>query len=233
MYGIQIKLVLQERVNNDQVIFGDYTHLLSDGQNSHEMHQMPENTEEMNNTDMHFSLFGLSDMSSINLFVHRRSLEGIPGVEPINSSSREYQQKMKHSIQDMDFHLVGHLIVLPSGKIYEITDQRYSVPGINNIYTSKNEKSVYKITCVQYQPKLMNELDQKDISTLGSEVEEANSMVPNLSLEDYFEELNQVKEDQDFEAEINDTQERVIQQECGIKKISTSVVDKSEKSQWD
>lgn len=233
MYGVKIKLVLQERVNNDQVVFGDYSHLFSDGEHQHEMFQLPENTEEFDNLDISFSQFGLSDMTSINLFIHRNSIENIPGVEPINSNSRDYAQKMKPTVQDLDFHLVGHLVVLPSGKIYEITDQRFSVPGVNNLFTSKNDKTVYKVTCVQYQPKLINELDQMDISTFGSSEEEVESYVPDLSLEDYFEELNQAHTDQEFEAEVNDTQEKIINTDIGTKKISTSIIDTTEKSPWD
>ena len=130
----------------------------------------------------------------------------------------------------MDFHLVGHLLVLPSGKILEITDQKYNVPGINNLYTTKNNKSVYKVTYIPYQHKLINELDPMDLSTEGSSEQEVNSLVPNLSLEDYFEELKQAKEDQDFEAEINDTSEMLIQTECGDTIVPRSLVDKTEKS---
>lgn len=43
-----------------------------------------------------------------------------------------------------------------------------------------------------------------DRSTLGSGNEEVNSLVPDLSLEDYFNELNQAKDDQDYDSEIND-----------------------------
>lgn len=234
MYGIQIKLILQERVNNDQVVFGDYSHLFSDGEHSHTMFALPENQEEFDTLDYGFSFSGFHDLSTINLFVHKDSIENLPGVEPINVSSRDYNQKMKITVQDMDKHLIGSLIVLPSGKILEVTNQEYEVPGVNNLYQSKNSKSAYKLSCVVYQPKLHNELDEMDTSTLGSDEESVDGYIPDMSIQDYFDELTDQKEDQDYEAEINDIQTRLVLEEgCPDKEIPVQLIDDSEKSPWD
>lgn len=235
MYGIEVKLVLQERVNNDQVVFGDRSHLFTDGEHAHTMYMLPENPEEFDEMDYGFSSFGLEGLNTVNLFVHKNSIEDLPGVEPINQGSRDYTQKMKSTIQDMDYHLIGHLVVLPSGKIMEITDQQYEVPGINNIYQSKNQKSVYKISTVSYRPKLHDELDEMDISTLGQEVDSVDQLIPDKSLEDYFDELSDIKLDQEFESEVNDTASRVIQDgDCLVQDVlKTSIVDTSEKAPWE
>lgn len=236
MYGIQVRLILQERVNNDQVVFGDRTHLFSDNENSYEMFMLPENQESLDNLDIQYSQFGMQDMQTCNLFVHRDSFYDLSGVEPINSGSRNYSRKMKPTVQSQDMHLVGSLVVLPSGKILEITDQTFNVQGINNIYSSKNDKSVYQLTCVQYQHKLYDELDEMDTSTIGSDFEEVNSMVPDKTLEDYFHELSQQKDDQDFEAEINDTSSMLVPDKEGQvqqKRIETSVVQDIERQPWE
>lgn len=233
MYGVKIKLVFQERVNNDQVIFGDYSHLFSDSERQFEIFQLPENPEELDNQDMNFSAFGLNDFHSVSMFIHRDSIQDLPGVEAIQDGSEEYTQKSKKTIQDQDFQLIGHLVVFPSGKIYEITDQKFSVPGVNNLYTTKNDKSAYKITLVPFQSKLTNELDQMDLSTIGQDFEDVQGFVPDSTLEDYFEEFKNMKHDQDLEAEILDQVQVIQEPKRNPELIDKSIVDNSETSPWD
>lgn len=243
MYGVRVKMLLQERVNNDQIVFGDRSHLFTDQENQFDMYQLPENPDSFEERDYGFSQFGLEDMNSINFFIHQDSLVDLPGVEPINTSSREYTRKMKPTSFDMDYHLVGHLLILPSGKILEITDQQHDVPGINNIFVSKNMKSVYKVTCVSYQPKIADELD--DVNYLGDleDIRPDDSMnyVPEKTLEDYFDELEEHALDREYEAEINDTEtqlQNLLDRDqdtlpCTKEEVHTQLVDDTEKAPWE
>lgn len=204
LYGIMVKLVIVERVNEDKIVFGDFSHLLSDNTRTFEIPVLPENMDDFNRDEFRFSQFGLENYDTIDLFVHRQSIDNIQGVEHIIKNNGRYTNPRKPSIVDLDHHLVGNLLVLPSGKVMEISEQSVTTPGINNMFTYKNEKTVYRLTCVPYRSQLVSEVDSNDISTIGSEVDEVEGMIPSLNLEDYFDELKNDEIDQDLEAEVHE-----------------------------
>lgn len=238
LYGIKIKLIIVERVNEDKTVFGDFSHLLSDRSRTFEIFALPENMEDFNKDEFRFTQFGLDNFDTLDLFIHKSSIESIPGVRHNTLNNVAYSRELESNISNIDYRVIGNLIVLPSGKIMEVTDQSTTTPGINNMFVYKNQKTVYKLTCVQYKPQLVDELDALDRSTIGSDVDEVSSMIPNLNLEKYFDELSLERDDQDFEAEVHELSNTVVLDDTDIilpidTKIKNTIIDDSEMPGWD
>lgn len=239
LYGIKIKFIVVKRVNEDKVVFGDFSHLLSDQTRVFEIFALPENMEDFNKDEFRFTQFGLDSFDTLDLFVHKSSIANIPGVSHFTLNNANYSREPEPNINSLDYHVVGNLVVLPSGKIMEITEQSTTTPGINNMFVYKNEKTAYKLTCVQYKSQLVDEIDALDRSTLGSDNDEVSSMIPNLNLESYFDELSLERNDQDFEAEVHELSQSIILTDTPD--VSTAVdisrknaiIDNSEIPGWD
>ena len=180
MYGVQVKLIIAEKVNMDATVFGDFSHLKSDSKKIYEVYGMPETSAEWDNININFSQFGMLNMETINLFFSRKTIDGIFGDF---DAGRGFED------------ILGNLIVLPNNRIIEITDIEFQVPGISNLYTELDQKNVYKFTCKTYDMKLVNEVPQAD---LGGVDEPGDYSV----LDDYFDELTVEEEAVDTEAEV-------------------------------
>lgn len=202
LYGVLVKFMITEKINRDDNVFGDYSHMKSDSNKIYDIYALPENTEEWDSSSFSLNSFGLSNFDNIALFVAKSSLDGI---EPPGD-------------------IVGNLLVFPNNKVMEITQSSFVVPGVNNLFTYKDEKSVYKLTCKPYDFKLINEIDSFDVST------EEN--VPYESLDSYFNELIDRKDDQTEESTIKPQVTTVDVGEAVDKKVKKPIIDKSEKDVW-
>ena len=116
--------------------------------------------------------------------------------------------------------IVGNLIVLPNNKIMEITSADIAVPGINNLFTYNDAKSVYKLVCKPYDAKLINELDALDIT--------AEDGVPYDTLDTYFQELIDENTTQDTEAEVTPQVSTVTKTGTIDTKVDRPIIDASE-----
>lgn len=141
LYGIRVKFLLTEKINLDDTIFGDYSHMKSDSEKIWDMFMLPEMSESFDIGQYMFDEFGFTSYDNISLFVSTKMFLGVCEMREI----------------------VGNLIVLPSSKVFEITSIEWMVPGVNNLFTFADEKSVYKLSCKPYEFKLINELDHKDL----------------------------------------------------------------------
>jgi hypothetical protein len=171
LYGVLIKFLVTEKINEDLNIFGDYSHLKTDSDKVYEMYMLPENSEEWDSGDFSFGQFGLNNYENISLFVAKTDVE-------------------KTGITKS---LIGNLVVMPNNKIMEITHDVWEVPGINNLYTYKDSKSCLKLTCKPYDFKLINELDPTHISV------ELDSKSEYETLDNFFDELIEQSNAQDEE----------------------------------
>lgn len=179
LYGIEVKYVFSTKVNHDSTVFGDWSHLRTDSEEIWDVMMLPENTEDWDNAGEAFSQFGLVNFDNISLFISTRSL----------TFFADTQRKM-----------IGDLIVLPNNKVMEITNADFTVPGINNLYTQTDVKSVIKISCKPYEFKLVNEMKKEDFSVAKDP--ETGEVGEFTALEDYFKEMVNVENKQDHEAEI-------------------------------
>jgi len=203
LYGVLTKFLLTEKINRDDVVFGDYSHMKSDNSKIYDIYMLPETTEDWDN-ETNFSQFGLVNFETINLFVAKSSFDPIPDI-----------------VDDEGFDPVGCLVILPNNKIMEITDQSITVPGVNNLFTHNDAKSVYKLTCKPYDVSLINELDNVDISV--------DPVTPYETLDTYFQELIDERTEQDVEAEVTPSVV-TVNKTGGLsdEKVVRPIVDKTE-----
>lgn len=202
LYGIGVKYIITEKVNLDLSVFGDYSHLKTNNSDIFEVNMLPEFSEDWESAEYAFTNFGLMNYENMNLFVSVQALTGISDISK----------------------MVGDLIVFPNNKIMEITHADLTTPGINNLFTYKDSKSVIKLSCKPYSFKLIEELNTDDISIESDESYE--------SLENYFSELIEENTDQDIAAETTptvDTVERGDEEDSIVKK---PIVDKTESDVW-
>jgi hypothetical protein len=107
------------------------------------------------------------------------------------------------NIMELDFkQMYNNLVVMPNNKVMEVTDVQFEVPGVNNLFTFKNAKSVYKLTLKPYALKLTDEINKQDISIEDGE--------DYSTLDNYFDELLDRKTAVDTEMEINPSVDTII-----------------------
>lgn len=192
LYGVPVKFLITTKLNNDDNVFGDYSSIKTDNTNIFEIYALPENSESWDSGGYNFSEFGLLNVDNVSVFISKNTVE---------------------NIMLLDFKsLYNNLLVMPNNKILEVTDVQFEVPGINNLFTFKNTKSVYKLTLKPYSIKLTDEIDTKDISV---DDEDYNT------LNNYFDELLDRKISLDTEMEIRpsvDTIEKKPDVDIVIKK---------------
>lgn len=203
LYGVQVKFLVTEKINPDDV-FGDYSHLKTDSEKIYSMYVLPENTEDWNNDGYNFSNFGLVNLENITLFVAKSNF--------VTLDHSEFGD------------IVGNLLIFPNNKIMEITDVDATVPGINNLYTFNDSKSVYKLTCKPYDFKLINEISSNDISFEENESYD--------TLDNYFQELINDNIEQDTEAEVTVQVDTVNQSGSVDQIVEKPIVDKTEEDIW-
>lgn len=201
LYGVLIKLLVVTKINEDVNVFGDYSHLKSDNTKIHDIFMLPENTEDWDQGDYGITGFGLINTNNVNLFVAKSSFEGI--LEPQN--------------------IVGNILVFPNNKVMEITNIELTVPGVNNLFTYNDQKSVYTLTCRPYDFKLVNEIDNTDMSV---------DDIPYETLDNYFNELISDADAQDVEIKEKPQVISVDSTTPVNTKVEKPIVDKSEESVW-
>jgi hypothetical protein len=127
---------------------------------------------------------------------------------------------------EMDIkHVLGNLVILPNNKIMEITDCQFEVPGVNNLFTYNNYKSVYKFSLRPYNVKLTDELDNVDI--LHPATEEKGSTSYD-TLDKYFDELVNNKVEVDRGTEILDTVQTIDKSGSIDVKINKPIISREE-----
>ena len=203
LYGVLTKLLIVEKINVDENVFGDFSHLKTNNDDIHEMYMLPEISEDWDSGEFNMTGFGMSNFENIVLFVAKSNFDGILPVQKIT----------------------GNLIIFPNNKIMEITDTDATTPGVNNLFTQSDAKSVYKLTCKPYFAKLSTELSPTDISYEAGDSYD--------TLDNYFEELVNIKTDQDEEAEITPQSTKVHKTDGDFDtKTEEAIVDKTEDDIW-
>lgn len=193
LYGVLTTFMITQKINADENVFGDYSHMKTDNDSSFSIYMLPENTEDWDNDGLSMTSFGLVNFDNVSLFVAKSSFD-------INGFN---------SVDD----ITGNLIMFPNNKIMEITNTDFVVPGINNLFTYSDTKTVYKISCKPYDFKLVNEV---------------NIPETNDTLDSYFQEL--VDRSDSVDEEVAETpQVKVIENE--VKKVKP-IVDKTEDDVW-
>lgn len=190
LYGIEVKFIKTNRINHDSTIFKDFSHL--EGHDAFTINVLPENSEGFDTANIALQDFGLLNFDNVSFFVHRDV------IEPVCS----YPE------------IVGNLIVLPSGKTMEITMVEMQTPGVNNLFTFDDRKSVYKLTCKPYDFKPMDELQSLD-ANLGNGTDKdgatRNSAEKDRQMDDVLREYDAL--DGYFDEILKNTEERRVETE--------------------
>lgn len=203
LYGITAKIIITEKVNHDQTIFKDFTHLAS--LDSHEIQVLPEDSNNFEVNGTPFQEFGIINFDNMNLFIHSDS---IADICPFNQ-------------------LIGNLIQLPSNKVMEIVNAEQYVPGINNLFVYSDAKSVYRLTCRPYEFKATDEIRHEPIEETA-ENEEDDPIRDYDALDEYFTEILNDTKERAHETEVEPTVP--VKTENGV--VNKPKVDKSVDDVW-
>lgn len=130
LYGFTTNYIKTTKVNLDK-IFNDIQNLRADNASVYSLSVYPENSGGFDNQNDILSKFGIMSFDSINLYV---SASAYSLIYPDGN--------FKNGISD--------LVVLPSKKVFEITDIENQTPGVNNMFVYNNQKNVYILKCRPY-----------------------------------------------------------------------------------
>lgn len=161
IFGLEVDLIPTDQVNIDN-IFNETTVSTVDKEKIQKIMVKPENANSFDDDDDMLSKFGFTGMSSINLFVSNKSLDNI--FEDINIEFTK---------------LVGDIIRLPSGKLFEVTNAKPQVEGVNNMFVYANQKNVFILACKPYTHNSSN--GGVENTLIEHENELTGSTVDNLS----------------------------------------------------
>lgn len=183
IYGVPLKLILSEKINEDSV-FGDFSHLKVDNTSIFEIYGFPDNADEYEAGEALSSNFGFMGETNVDIYISKFSFDKL------------FADKKKGEIQ-LD-KIVNSLIVLPSQKVLEITDLKVETPSINNLFMYNNLKNCYRLKCRSYHFKEQDELssDMFNSNSTNDDYLDTNEL---KTLESYFDELTNIKEEQDLE----------------------------------
>lgn len=203
LYGVRTKFLIAEQINKDDTVFGDYSHLKTDNTKIYDIYMMPENSEDWDQDGYNVNMFGNYNSSNVTLFAAKSEFDNMIALNKI----------------------IGNLIVFPNDKVMEISHVDFVVPGINNLFTYKDAKSIYKLTCKPYEFKLVHEIENTDISydVAGTDHE---------TLDVYFNELIGNELAQNTEAEITPQVSTVDKTQAVNQKVEKPIVDKEEDDVW-
>lgn len=177
MYGLPCKLVMTKKCGRDEV-FGDFTNLQIDNTKTFQIYGIPENAESFDTNNYMFGDYGISTYDTCNIFV----------------STYDFDEK--HSNLKLN-EIIGNLIVLPSGKVMEITNVDFMATNVNNLFAYADRKSVYKLSLHPYAFKLQDNINH-DI------------LQPTAQGDSEFKDINEVKSDKVLD-KAHDDYEEVLQ----------------------
>lgn len=162
-FGVLVKYVVTSKVNGD-LLLGEFSHISANNDNIYDVYMYPEDTSGYQLANDIMSKFGLLNYDTIKMFISKQSFLQIDSdIDPT-----------KH---------FGDLVILPSRKVFEITDIEDQVHGINNLFTQSNEKNVYILTLKPYN----YNLDEISLSNTTQE-----EQIPNF--DNYFDIPERIEE---------------------------------------
>jgi len=184
IYGVLTKYIVTEKVSISENTFGEWTSLKAESDDVHEVYLLPDTQETYQGQNIMFDQFGLGNFSTMDFFISEGDLHTIfPNWEKSNS------------FNDM----VSDLLLMPSGKVLEITHVEPLVEGVNNLFAYDDPKNTIKITTRNYEFRQNDEVDIKAITDPNNTESEKETQE---HLDDYFTKLLDSEDipDEDYEA---------------------------------
>ena len=205
LYGIPIKILLTEKENKD-LVFGSFSHLSSD--KYIEMYAMPENAEQFEEFEKLQTQFGLPGDGTLNLFLGRTTFNCQI------QKSFNYQNDVDLN-EDLYKKLISSIVVIPSGKMFEITDIVLDNPGLGSTFLSASMKTCYMIRLRTFVPNraTLNNINvdpvvkDYDLNVVKG-IPLSSDPVDNLT--NYFDELTKTNEKQKEDSKKYSTQDDIF-----------------------
>ena len=142
LYGVACKLALVKKIDVTNVV-REWASIKTDGEAIFDLHLLPEQPESFDSVDYQFGNFGFMPSDNMACFVSAKVLDAIVPFK----------------------EALGNLVVLPSGKVMEITDIDTQTPGQGtNLFAYPDDKTVYHIKLVPYEFKLHDQVTDKHLA---------------------------------------------------------------------
>ncbi len=189
IYGFPCLYLYSERVNEDSLVFRDFSHFKTEPGVAQQITVLPEDSSNWGGDDM-FNNFGFYNNQNISAFISKKS---ILKLYPNFLTEKGSRSKFLNS-----------LIVAPSGTILEITDFDKFHESINNTWAYSDEASSYKLTMKVYDHNLADDgvtSVKETIKLEETQIFEYDEEIDTGSIDSFFDELGSVKIDQDDEGD--------------------------------
>ncbi len=189
IYGFQVMYLYSERINEDNLVFKDFSHMKVQQGVAQQITIMPEDASNWGGEDV-FNSFGFYNNQNIMAFISKKSLLALyPNF---------YTDKGARS------KIINSLLIAPSGTILEITDIDQFSEGINNLWSYADDASSYKLTMKVYDLNISDDgvKDIKETIKLEeTQIFEHDEKVDTADIDDFFNALGDIKVEQDTEGD--------------------------------
>ena len=188
IYGVSCLWLYSERINEDNTCFKDFSHFKVD-KDYKQVTLLPENQENFDG-EVSFGGFGMFQAYSTELFISAASLLSLYPEFLTKRGARS--------------NVLNSLLLTPGGQILEVTNVESFDLGISNQFTYADNPNSYKLSCKLYTP---NQSDESVSSIKSSikleedEIFEYDEAVDTSQIDDFFKELDIVKDTQNLEGD--------------------------------
>ena len=141
LYGIKCKLALVKKVDLNAIV-DEWSSIKTDGTAIFDITILPEQPEAFDSMDYQFNNFGFVPSDNVTCFISATALDEIISFK----------------------EAIGNLVVLPSGKVMEISDLNIQTPGqAGNLFAYPDDKAVYQMRLVPYEFRLHDDITDKHL----------------------------------------------------------------------
>ena len=167
LYGVECTYIFTEKMNKDFVL-QDFSHL--NALEAEKIFLLPENSENYE-SQLSWNIFGLDNQRMLYMYITKESCLKL------------YKDFSEKKFSEM----LNSLIKFPNDEIFEITNIDQKVEGINNLFTFKENVSVYKLTLKSYYFKKENSLEIEEQDEEDIDIDLENEV---MNIDEYFTALD-------------------------------------------
>lgn len=193
IYGIQCLWLYAERVNEDKLVFKDFSHFkVQNKGNFKEVTLLPEDASTYEG-DVNYNMFGIYQQYTQHLFISQKDMLRLYPDFLSETGSRA--------------KVVNSLILLPSSTLLEVTHVESFDVGIANLWSYNDNPKSYKLTVKVYSNNISDEgvTEIKDTINLeegpDGEIFDYDESVDTSDIDVFFETLASTKKKIDEEGD--------------------------------
>ena len=193
IYGIQCLWLFSERINEDELVFRDFSHfkVLNKG-NYKEVTLLPEDSSSWEG-DVAYNGFGIYQQYTQHLFISKKDMLRLYPDFLTQTGSRS--------------KIVNSLLITPSSTILEVTHVESFDVGVSNLWAYNDNPNSYKLTVKVFANNLADEgtTEIKDTIKLeegpDGEIFDYDEKVDTSDIDDFFSTLDATKNKQNTEGD--------------------------------